>query len=181
MEVTKDQVYKHAMARYIGKIKSLGSAMPPTHECPVITFTGSDDDPLDVDGSGFRRQYYTIFFQECLKRLFEGSGRNKLPIHDLGRKNELTALGIAIVEAILNGDCGFPYLNKAVFMLICDKSQDEVEQSLNINDIAIGAVRSIAIQVSLFCVCLFSLIFSVVYSYHIYCVYIVYLDIITNK
>jgi hypothetical protein len=173
MEVKKDQIYEHAMARYIAKIKSLRSGMLPTHECPVITFTGSDYDPLDVDGSGFRRQYYTIFFQECLKRLFESSGRNKLPIHDISKKEELTALGIAIVEAILNGDCGFPYLNKAVFMMICDKSQDEVEQNLNINDIAIGAVRSIVSQVSFFVI----VCFPVVYSYDIY---MVYLDIITN-
>ena len=140
MEVDKKKIYEHAMARYIGKIRPMRTGMKPTHECPVITFTGEDENEFDVDGSGFRRQYYSIFFQECLRRLFEGSGRNQLPKHDLTKKDEFTALGIAIVEAILNGDCGFPYLNNAVFMSILGKSDDEIEQSLNITDIPLGDV-----------------------------------------
>ncbi|XP_063401031.1 uncharacterized protein LOC134685306 [Mytilus trossulus] len=140
MEVEKKKIYEHAMARYIGKIRSMRTGMKPTHECPVITFIGEDENEFDVDGSGFRRQYYSIFFQECLRRLFEGSGRNQLPKHDLTKKEEFTALGIAIVEAILNGDCGFPYMNNAVFMLILGKSDDEIDQTLIITDIPLGDV-----------------------------------------
>lgn len=87
------------------------------------------------------------FFQECIKKLFEGSARNKLPKHDLSKKEEFTALGIAIVEAILNGDCGFPYLNRAIYMMIINKSQDEIEQSLNINDIPVGDVSCIVNEI----------------------------------
>lgn len=146
IEVDRDKIYEHAMARYTGKIRNLRTGIKPTHELPTIHFTGNED--LDYDGNGFRRQYYSVFFQECLKRHFEGSGRNKLPTHDFSKKEEFMALGIAIVEAILNGDCGFPYLNKAIFLTILDKCQDEVEMNLNVSDLPMGEVWNTAKKVS---------------------------------
>lgn len=146
IKVHQAKIYEDATRRYLGKVKQLGSISNPIHETPVIEFT--DADKLDVDGSGFRREYYSVYFRECIANMFEGNGRQMIPRKDCTKKDELKALGIAIVECILNGDCGFPYLNTAVYKKIIGCDSDTIDKNLRNTDIPDGEVRIIAEQIS---------------------------------
>ncbi|XP_060068275.1 uncharacterized protein LOC132548427 [Ylistrum balloti] len=103
------------------------------HETLMVIF--KDEDPLD--GNAPRREFYSVFFQCCLfnERMLVGPGRRLVPSNEITvtQNNQLAALGVAIVEAIVNGDCGFPYLNEALYhYIIGDK---EYEKYLRMEDI----------------------------------------------
>lgn len=147
MEVKKEDIFHHAMSRYKRMIRNMRDKGKVLHVNPVINFTEIDKELYEFDGGGIRRQYYSIFFQECLKRFFEGSERNKLPKHGNRHEDTFVGLGIAIVESILNEDCGFPYLNKTVFMEILSKDNEEIDMSLDIHDIPVGPVLDIVKKV----------------------------------
>lgn len=146
IKVDRNKIYEAAASRFTGKIKQLSGINRPIHEKPVIDF--GDTDLLDVDGSGFRREYYSVYFRQCLSRLFEGNGRQMVPKKDITIKDELKALGIAIVECILNEDCGFPYLHVAIYKTIVGCSPEEIEIHLNISDLPDSQVKMVVQQVS---------------------------------
>lgn len=145
IKVDRNRIYEEATGRFVGKVKQLDDSGSLMHEKPVIEF--KDTDELDVDGSGFRREYYAVYFRKCITNMFEGNGRRMLPRKDCTKKDELRALGIAIVECILNGDCGFPYLHPAVYKTIIGCDSDEVDRYLSIDDIPDGEVRMITEQI----------------------------------
>ncbi|XP_033751248.1 uncharacterized protein LOC117335396 [Pecten maximus] len=103
------------------------------HETPMIIFKNEDS----FDANAPRREFYSLFFQSCLfeERLWVGQGRRLVPSNDITmtRDKQLSALGVAIVEAIVNGDCGFPYLNEALYHFII--GDNEYENYLRIDDI----------------------------------------------
>lgn len=151
IKVDRNRIYEEATGRFVGKVKQLDDSGSLMHEKPVIEF--KDTDELDVDGSGFRREYYAVYFRKCITNMFEGNGRRMLPRKDCTKKDELRALGIAIVECILNGDCGFPYLHPAVYKTIIGCDSDEVDRYLSIDDIPDGEVRMITEQVFIIFCC----------------------------
>ncbi|XP_063401033.1 uncharacterized protein LOC134685308 isoform X1 [Mytilus trossulus] len=146
IKIDRNKIFEEATGRFVGKVKQLAKISSPVHEKPVITF--NDTDILDVDGSGFRREYYSVYFRKCIANLFEGQGRQMLPKKDCTKKDELKALGIAIVECVLNGDCGFPYLHRGIYKAIIGCTSDEIDQHCNLNDIPDGEVRMIVQQLN---------------------------------
>lgn len=146
IKIDRNKIFEEATGRFVGKVKQLAKISSPVHEKPVITF--NDTDILDVDGSGFRREYYSVYFRKCIANLFEGQGRQMLPKKDCTKKDELKALGIAIVECVLNGDCGFPYLHRGIYKAIIGCDSDEIDPHCNLNDIPDGEVRMVVQQVS---------------------------------
>ncbi|XP_052065694.1 uncharacterized protein LOC127705419 isoform X2 [Mytilus californianus] len=146
IKIDRNKIYEEATGRFVGKVKQLAKISSPMHEKPVITF--NDTDVLDVDGSGFRREYYSVYFRKCIANLFEGQGRQMLPKKDCTKKDELKALGIAIVECVLNGDCGFPYLHRGIYKAIIGCDSDEIDQHCNLKDIPNGEVQMVVQQIN---------------------------------
>ncbi|KAK3607154.1 hypothetical protein CHS0354_005283 [Potamilus streckersoni] len=110
LKVDRDQLFETAITFYKKSSK--------VHQQLMITFQSNQVDEIGLDGSGLRREFYSLFFKEALKlELFVGHGRRRIPSNSMDFVNTGTfeALGRAIVSSILNGDCGFPYLAPCVF------------------------------------------------------------------
>ncbi|XP_069131982.1 uncharacterized protein [Argopecten irradians] len=103
------------------------------HETPMVIFKGEDD----LDANAPRREFYSMFFQCCLteETMWIGQGRRLVPTNDITKTKDkqFSALGVAIVEAIVNGDCGFPYLHEALYHFII--GDDNFEDYLRVDDI----------------------------------------------
>ncbi|XP_021351374.1 uncharacterized protein LOC110449089 [Mizuhopecten yessoensis] len=129
IEVDRPQLFTIAICHYKNKFLK----PEQVHESPWILF--KNEDPYD--GNALRREFYSMFFHSCLfeERLWVGVGRRLVPSNEINKTSEkqLSALGVAIVEAIVNGDCGFPYLNEALYHFII--GDNEYEKYLRMEDI----------------------------------------------
>jgi len=117
------------------------------HAKPTIVFI--TDGKKEDYGEGPRREFYSQFFQKCIcdQRMFVGSGRRMVPSNDVSKGNDLqfSALGVAIVEAILNGESGFPYLNEALYHFII--GDENYEQYLRIDELPDKDIEQLIEQV----------------------------------
>ena len=106
-----------------------------------------------IDGGGPRREYFTLLLK-CLVspgnfvRLFEGSERHLLPMHntDALRASLYKVAGRMIATSILNGCPGFLCLSPAVYSYLISGSCQEID--IVKEDIADIDIRDIVTQVS---------------------------------
>lgn len=140
MKVQRSDMYTTAMSHYKGKVGEIRrKSVSIRHESLMIIF--DDSGQFDYDGGGYRREFYSTFFQKAIRDrgLFVGNYPRLLPNFTQDRLDDLTAVGIGIVEAILNFDCGFPYLHPGLYHFMMD--HDDFEHYLMVDDIPNPAVK----------------------------------------
>ena len=116
----RQDTYSFAMSHYKEVTTKYLKRKEQSFSCPMVNFTDAECGEFDFDGGGYRREFYSEFFHRCAcdKDLFIGRPRRLVPNFNNERIHDFVAVGIAIVESILNGDCGFPYLHPAVFQVL---------------------------------------------------------------
>lgn len=140
MKVQRSDMYTTAMSHYKGKVGEIRrKSVSIRHESLMIIF--DDSGRFDYDGGGYRREFYSTFFQKAIRDrgLFVGNYPRLVPNFAHDRLDDLTALGIGIVEAILNFDCGFPYLHPGLYHFMMD--HEDFEHYLMVDDIPNPAVK----------------------------------------
>lgn len=146
LKVQRSDMYAAAMSHYKGRVSNVRRGSGSIrHESLMILF--DDCGVHNYDGGGFRREFHSAFFQTALRDtgLFVGNYPRLVPNYTQDRLDDLTALGIGIVEAILNFDCGFPYLNPGLYYFMA--GNEDFEQYLLIDDIPNPAVKYVVNQV----------------------------------
>ncbi|XP_062575437.1 uncharacterized protein LOC134237349 [Saccostrea cucullata] len=144
-KVQKSDMFTTAMSHYKGKASEIRrKSATIRHEVLMIVFDDSRE--YDYDGGGFRREFYSTFFLQAIRDrgLFIGNFPRLVPNFSQDRLDDLTAVGIGIVEAILNFDCGFPYLNPGLFHFMVE--HDDYEQYLTVEDIPNPEVKYLVDQ-----------------------------------
>lgn len=148
VRVEKSQMFIIAMSHYKNKIGEFRrGSFSCRHESLMIVFDDSRE--FDYDGGGYRREFYSNFFRTAIRDrgLFVGDYPRLVPNFTNDRLDDLTAVGIGIVESILNFDCGFPYLNPGLYHFMVD--HEDFEQYLMVEDIPNPAVKHLVQQVIL--------------------------------
>ncbi|XP_022301112.1 uncharacterized protein LOC111109321 [Crassostrea virginica] len=145
LKVQRSDMYAAAMSHYKGRVSNVRRGSGSIrHESLMILF--DDCGVHNYDGGGFRREFHSAFFQTALRDtgLFVGNYPRLVPNYTQDRLDDLTALGIGIVEAILNFDCGFPYLNPGLYYFMA--GNEDFEQYLLVDDIPNPAVKHVVNQ-----------------------------------
>ncbi|KAL5006945.1 hypothetical protein ScPMuIL_015751 [Solemya velum] len=111
----------------------------------VFKINGRVEDGVAIDNDGLRREFFSLFFKECLfgkHDLFEGMGRMLIPSKNNTaiQGKMFLVLGRAIVVSILNGDTGFPYLVPYVFYYLTDRSYAEHFEISHVWDVNVSEV-----------------------------------------
>lgn len=144
-------IYETGLSYYKDKIAKSRDPKKQVLEKLVIVFTSNGTPEAAIDADGLRREFYSEFFKHAISgqhSIFEGNGRRLLPKNDANiiSDKRFHIYGVAIVESILNGDCGFPYLHPAIYHYIFGRRN--YEQYLSNDDVQDQHVKQRILKIS---------------------------------
>ena len=139
-DIDRENIFEIAMKHYRSKFKNEKQVF----ETPIINFRHGGIIEREGYGPGVTKDFYSQFFQKSLfeNRMFVGEGRCLVPSNEQTHsdREHFASLGVAIVESILNNDCGFPYLSQTIFNYLMDI---EFESHMCVEELPPGDVKAL--------------------------------------